>query len=301
MTMNDKGPLTDVLADFAWRSWTELGVPGWPDRSLDWVIDPEALLLLTASLGPDHPRLWLNALDWTVDHVDDVALDRVRNLHRTWPESEHWGEFSGVLAAHTRDKWPDPGEPRPIDLPHTTRLLLDRPGATALRLRRALGVNAHTEVLRALLAYPEGRRLTVLEISEEIAYTKRTAASVVGRMLAAGLLVRHEGRYAMAVSLKNHSAMSQAFGPIPVTSASYLFAVRAYWQLATILDRASDATPSVRSVEARRALELARDDLARVGFEPPILSAGADALNEATNWVMTAADSLFLSRQVATA
>ena len=180
--MTHREHYADRLADFAWQSWTELGVPGWSDQPTEWVIDPEALILLTASLGPGYPRLWLNALDWSVDHVNEVAVDRVRNLHKTWPELRHWTEFSGILAGHTKDKWPSSGPPNPLELPHTSRLELGRPGALALQLRKGLGVSAHAEVIRVFLTYPEGTRLTVLEVAEEIAYTKRTAANVVGRL-----------------------------------------------------------------------------------------------------------------------
>lgn len=63
-----------------------------------------------------------------------------------------------------------------------------------------------------------------------------------------------------------------------------------------VVDPARDATASVRSVEARRALQLAGDDLARVGFEPPIPPAGTDAWDELSTWVMAAADSLLSSQ-----
>lgn len=272
------------LADFAWHSWTELGVPGWLDQPTQWVIDPEALLLLTASLGPRYPRLWLNALDWSVASAGEIAVDRVRNLHKSWPELRHWTGFSGVLTAHTNDKWPSPGPPDPIELPHTSRQVLDRPGALALQLRKGLGVSAHAEAIRVFLTYPEGTRLTVLEVAEEIAYTKRTAANVVGRMQAAGLVDRQRGTYAATFSLRKHRALADVFGPLPTTRASYLFTVRGLWSLASILDEAREGPQSVRSVEARRALGLAGDDLVRAGLEPPAPAAGTDVWELASQW-----------------
>jgi hypothetical protein len=297
--MSPSDRYADRLADFAWQSWTELGVPGWLDQPTQWVIDPEALLLLTASLGPDYPRLWLNALDWSVDYVGEVAVDRVRNLHKSWPELRHWTDFSGVLTGHTNDKWPSPGPPDSIELPNTSRQVLDRPGALALRLRKGLGVSAHAEAIRVFLTYPEGTRLTVLEVAEEIAYTKRTAANVVGRMQAAGLVDRRRGTYAATFSLRKHRALADVFGPLPMRHSSYLFAVRGVWRLASTLDEAREGPQSVRSVEARRALGLAEEDLARAGLEPPTPAAGADAWDLASEWTDHVLDTVMSSHSLA--
>lgn len=291
----------DRLAEFAWHSWIELGVPGWSDEPTDWVIDPEALLLLTASLGPDYPRLWLNALDWVVDYANEVAVDRVRNLHRTWPEPRHWAEFSGVLAAHTNDKWPAPGPPNHIDLPHTSRQMLDRPGALALQLRKGLGVSAHAEVIRVFLTHPEGARFTVLQVADEIAYTKRTAANAVGRMQAAGLVDRRKGTYAATFSLSKYGSFAEIFGPLPTKHTSHLFTLRGLWRLVSILDEALRASPSVRSVEARRALALAEDDLTRVGIEPPVVAGAADAWVTALDYADQLLETVTSSPSVASA
>lgn len=280
------------LADLAWRAWTDLGVPGWKGTPLNWVIDPEALLLLTAGLGPRYPRLWLNALDWIAGHPNEIAIDRVRNLHKSWPSLDHWTEFSGVLAANTSDKWPDAGPPDLMKLPRTSRLTVEGPSALALRLRKALGVSAHAEVIRVFLAYPEDTRLTVLEIAEEIAYTKRTAANVVGRMLASGLLDQRKGRYASSVALRKHHALAEVFGPLPNEQPSFLFAVRGIWQLMSILESAEKGAPAVRSIEARRGLQLATNDLVRAGFEPPSLTPESDAWEPTALWTSSILDDI---------
>ena len=290
--MTPNGPNSTDLADLAWRAWTDLGVPGWKGTPVNWVIDPEALLLLTASLGPQYPRLWLNALDWISNHANEIAIDRVRNLHKSWPSLDHWKEFSGVLTANTSDKWPDAGPPDLKELPRTSRLTLEGPSALALRLRTALGVNAHAEVIRVFLAHPEDTRLTVLEIAEEIAYTKRTAANVVSRMVASGLLNQRKGRYASSVALRKRHALAEVFGPVPSEHSPFLFAVRGIWQLMSILESAEKAAPAVRSIEARRGFQLARDDLVRSGFEPPSLTPESDAWEPTALWASSILDDI---------
>jgi hypothetical protein len=160
-------------------------------------------------------------------------------------------------------------------------------------------VSAHAEAIRVFLTYPEGTRLTVLEVAEEIAYTKRTAANVVGRMQAAGLVDRRRGTYAATFSLRKHRALADVFGPLPMRHSSYLFAVRGVWRLASTLDEAREGPQSVRSVEARRALGLAEDDLARAGLEPPTPAAGADAWDLASEWTDHVLDTVMSSHSLA--
>ncbi|NNF89442.1 MAG: hypothetical protein HKM97_13015, partial [Acidimicrobiia bacterium] len=134
------------------------------------------------------------------------------------------------------------------------------------------------------LTHPEGTRFTVLQIAEEIAYTKRTAANVIGRMEASGLVDRRKGTYAATFSLHKYGSFADVFGPLPTKQASYLFTVRGLWRLVGILDEARSAPQSVRSVEARRALGLAEDDLTRIGAEPPALARATDAWGVAVEY-----------------
>src|SRR5689334_3817702 len=74
----------EAVLDLLWRQWCSLGVAGHaraanPAR----IIDPEALLLATTSLGRQDPRLFDEALDWLSQFGGLVNLQRVKNLHRT--------------------------------------------------------------------------------------------------------------------------------------------------------------------------------------------------------------------------
>ncbi|MBE0418386.1 MAG: hypothetical protein IBX63_11560 [Coriobacteriia bacterium] len=76
------GTLVDVLLELAWRQWTALGVAGTRGTS-STVIDPEALLVATMSIGRWDARLFDEVLDWVVSNSSIVDPARLRRLARS--------------------------------------------------------------------------------------------------------------------------------------------------------------------------------------------------------------------------
>lgn len=72
----------ETLLDFLWREWTALGVAGRQRTQLRHVIDPEALLLLTCSVGRYDPRLFDEVIDWLVKNGRFINVQRLRNMLR---------------------------------------------------------------------------------------------------------------------------------------------------------------------------------------------------------------------------
>lgn len=70
-----------ATAELLWRQWTTLGVSGHvAPASGEAMIDPEALLLATTTLGRHEPRLFDEALDWLHDQADWINLQRLVRL-----------------------------------------------------------------------------------------------------------------------------------------------------------------------------------------------------------------------------
>ncbi len=84
----------ELLLDFLWRQWSALGVAGHAQPLDQWVIDPEALLLITCTLGRYDPRLFDEVLDWVKTNGTFINILRLKRIMRT-------EQFSGerVLAA----------------------------------------------------------------------------------------------------------------------------------------------------------------------------------------------------------
>lgn len=72
----------DLLLRFLWREWTSLGVAGQEQGPVRHVVDPEALLLFTCSLGRYDQRLFDEVLDWLRVNGRFLNVQRMRNIVR---------------------------------------------------------------------------------------------------------------------------------------------------------------------------------------------------------------------------
>ena len=73
----------ESVIDLLWRQWCSLGVSGHAKPTpQDRLIDLEALVLATTSLGRLEHRLFDEALDWLASYGSLINLQRLSNLHR---------------------------------------------------------------------------------------------------------------------------------------------------------------------------------------------------------------------------
>ena len=73
----------EAALDLLWRQWCSLGVSGHaPPGNQGRLIDLEALVLATTSLGRHDPRLFDEAFEWLACHGSLINLQRLANLQR---------------------------------------------------------------------------------------------------------------------------------------------------------------------------------------------------------------------------
>lgn len=72
----------DFLLHFLWDEWTVLGVAGQARRPVGHVIDPEALVMFTCTLGRYDQRLFDEVLDWLMVNGRFLSVQRMRNVMR---------------------------------------------------------------------------------------------------------------------------------------------------------------------------------------------------------------------------
>jgi len=70
----------ETLLSFLWREWSALGVAGTDTAPLHHVSDPEALLLLTCTLGRHDQRLFDEVMDWLLMNGRFINIQRLRNI-----------------------------------------------------------------------------------------------------------------------------------------------------------------------------------------------------------------------------
>jgi hypothetical protein len=70
----------DLLLQFLWRQWSSLGVAGYSESCDNWVIDPEALLLFSATIARYDQRLFDEILDWLDKNERFINVQRLRTI-----------------------------------------------------------------------------------------------------------------------------------------------------------------------------------------------------------------------------
>ena len=77
-----KNNYLDLLLQFLWRQWSALGIAGYSESKDPWVIDPEALLLFSATLTRYEQRLFDEILDWVDMNDRFINVQRLRNIQK---------------------------------------------------------------------------------------------------------------------------------------------------------------------------------------------------------------------------
>jgi hypothetical protein len=215
----------DMLLHFLWREWTALGVAGQTREPVHHVVDPEALVLLTCSVGRYDQRLFDEMLDWLIINGRFLNVQRMATMlgHEPFTGSRVVGAVSGWMAsvgnpvkwnrlAHSCSKQrpceslfrladgsplPEPGERDPVFLSHgfvrnpvTIRgnALPFSPDALPcllLQLRALFGVNARCEVLVYLALNRSGHPGAV---ARETGFSQKAVHDAMTDMACSGVL-----------------------------------------------------------------------------------------------------------------
>lgn len=188
MTTPLANSLRDALVQRAWAQWIGLGVDavGAAESS---VIDPEALIALSAEIGEADARLRDTSTDWCVAYGRFINGTRLRQVvaEIDTPESAI-GEYAATVATaggaswrpgRAREGYRYRGKARLEDLDDLPRLLL--------RLRAIFGVNARADVIGYLLARPDAS-VSLADLARSTRFTKRNVALTVDALALGGVL-----------------------------------------------------------------------------------------------------------------
>jgi len=284
--------LQSALLNRAWTQWIALGVDAVGERD-DAVVDPEALIALTAELGDADARLRDVSTDWCVAYGRYVNGSRLKQVARelgTPPEAI--GEYVATVAAAAGPAWPMATQPRP-DYVARGKARLDSASAPPLlriRLRAAFGVNARADILAALLAAPT-IGLSVADLARTTRFTKPSVAFAVDALVLAGLLE------ARTVGNERRLALARADEILPGLRPSIAQPdwVTRFGVALEVLRFAGQVglSPSVRAIEARRVVEGLRTRILSEGLPQANAAAfGDEFLGAFDRWVGQLVDAL---------
>lgn len=278
--------LRDALVQRAWAQWIALGVSA-VGSAEENVIDPEALVSLTADLGDADARLRDTSIDWCSEYGRYVNTTRLRRvLDEVGTGAQAIGEYAATVAAAGGPRWPMASDPRPGYRSRGKARLehLDSTPRLNLRLRAAFGVNARADVLAALALRP-GITLTLADLARITRFTKRNVALTVDALALAGMLelesVGNERRVILRRERIQPWLPTQHVEPVDWIDR---FTVG----VATLrfLDAHASTKPNVRDIEARRLVRTLHTKIRQAALPQPDMQRLGESFREAfSEWV----------------
>jgi hypothetical protein len=294
----------ELMLRFLWRHWSALGVAG--RGAGRQVVDPEALLLFTCSIGRFDARLFDEVIDWLLANERFVNVQRLKALLKT--ESLGGGAVMRALAELLAErgsprKWrqlagcpragdvaalflkpdgtplPAIGDPEPsfarqgwlrpplIRRGMSGSLPLGQPATLWLRLRAFFGVNARCEILLYLLLTGRGGSA---EIATKTGLNRRTVQDAIREMAVSGLLTSQRLGRDRLYTLRSPQTWAELLGiesqPGWICWAPLISALEAIWSQLNNATIAS-RSPMMQLSELRRIMDVsARPCLLRSGL-----------------------------------
>ena len=270
-TTTSRHAIEQALVDLCWSLWTELGVAGVSRRHQSWYVDPEALIILTASLRDSDPRLRDEATDWCIRYARMIATVRLKTLlaEANTETVAAFEAFAATVGDHVRTNWPSAGTPRPFRPTGRSRLEnLARPALFGLRLRAMFGTGARAEIIRVLVSNPD-HDYSAAELSDEAAFTKRAIELEIEGLRMAGLIIRTELRGRHRIRLARTESPIEFTGSIPQWWPRWVPILRTFLGGLHLVQRFEMSSPIVRGVEARKYLRETRQDIDRARLAHP--------------------------------
>lgn len=281
-----------ALLEVIWAQWIALGVDALGAGDVR-VVDPEALIAVTAELGDADARLRDSSMDWCIAYGRYVNGARLKQVARELgTPAEAIGEYVATVAASGGPAWPMATLPRRDYVPRgKARMESARPTPRLrIRLRAAFGVNARADVLAALLANPRGG-VSVAELARRARFAKPSTAFAVDALVLAGLIeVQVSGNERRLFLAQPGALLPGLEAPIEqrdwVSAFAVALAVRRF-------ERRGNLSSSVRAIEARRLVAGLQKEIVSAGLSEPDLDALGTAFASAfDHWAASVGDHL---------
>ena len=282
--------LQGALLNRAWIQWAALGLDAAVERD-DAVVDPEALIALTAELGDADARLRDLSTDWCVTYGRYVNGSRLKQVARELgTPADAIGEYVATVAAAGGPSWPMARRPRPGYV-RREKARFDSAESRArlrIRLRAAFGVNARADILAALLATSPGG-LSAADLARNTRFTKPSIASALDALLLAGLVTARPVANERRFTLPPKVPILPGLRP-PVPQADWVARFTVALEVRRFSER-DDMSTTVRAIEARRLINLLADRLSTERMPMPSLDAGGDEFAMAFDrWIVGLVD-----------
>jgi hypothetical protein len=258
--------------------WIALGgqLEGDPDAT---VVDPEALIVVTAELAREEDRILGVALDWCVAYGEAVNSSRLRRIARSMDASASLASFAVLVGASGGPTWSEGAVATPLAASLRGKVAvrdLSAPARLVWRLRSAFGVNARADVLALLLSRPAGTEMRVADIARRSGFSKRNTAVAIESIRLAGVVETDRKGNSDHVALPVDSPL-RAFLPRPVAAPDWASRWIVAIEMLRLAERLTDAPDGAVIVEERLAAESIGPRLRDAGLPRPDLTVRGSA------------------------
>ncbi len=285
--MSARHDLVEGLLDLLWRQWTTLGVAG-VNGAEPIAIDLEALLILTAQLSRQDPRLRDEALDWCAKSHRFISKPRLKQLLKLTSDTGRvaFAPFAATLHHQVGGTWPtaENAERWKVSLSTKSRAPeLEEPALINLKLRALFGVSARADIIAAILHWPApdfGAADLVW-----IGYTKRNLADALDGLADAGLLASVRVGNRLRFSWRKRRPLIRLVEPLPTAIPRWPPIARVLGGFLELLERTEAKSDRAAVVEAVRMFELLKEDLKALGVEPPSATKAPLKWQRVIEWV----------------
>ena len=277
-TANPASRLFDeALLALAWSLWTELGVAGVARHHGTWAVDPEALLIFTATLAERDPRLRDESLDAALQLAPYLSMGRMKALlamadPRTVDAfADYAATFNAAARGEARFPQTQAAEPLPFRRTGKSKLgTFQAPSQVFLRLRALFGVGARADALVVILGLPHPGWFAA-DLAARTGLAKRVASTVLQDLARGGLLEVAAVGNRLRYDLLHRPETLALTGAFPSIQPSWSPLFRFLITLQALLQRAPSRKEVALLVDAQRALQLFQTEQTRCGLPQPRL------------------------------
>ena len=200
----------EALLQSLWDQWIALGVAGGGHfRKVEFIIDPEAILLATTRFASQEPRLLEEVLDWLMLNGGLISIHRLKSFQQQTSLGDAVlleeiasrlvsdGHLGWKALLHHPAKHPDDGGSAgkeilatctPRGMTHLPSPL--EPANFLFRMRALFGVNARPEVLTWLMCHERGYPA---EIARQTGWFSKSVQALLNDLERSGLVHSQPG------------------------------------------------------------------------------------------------------------
>ena len=234
---------------------------GWPEQiviTLNCLVQPEELIILTAIVSEYDPRLRDEALDWCSRYHEYISVTRLRTFLKELDTQCHalfFQIFAAALNSVSSAKWPEAKESTPFKVKVSGKSLLpplESSSLLVLRLRNLFGPGAKADVLTFLLT--KGRMYFSTADLVEIGYSKRSLMTVLDHLASSGILAATNVRNKKNYELTKPRELQVIVGKLPKIAPPWIKVLQAIIAIRSVIPEIQNSSEMTRGVILRNCL-----------------------------------------------